>query len=201
MIVPLVTDTVTGNAIAWVPSEIVIVVEPLRFEPMPIDVATNEPVDAGDVDVDTVTDDGDTVTIVASLVAAVNVPLNPFSLTVNDWLPFGPPKAMLAGLTTGVGDGVGVGVGVGEGVGLGVGVGDTLEVGEALADALADELGAAVAVADAFGDAPPPPPQPTSTASATIPTRTTTFRCPARPARECALRITYQTFGYFLAPI
>jgi hypothetical protein len=84
VIVPVVTDTVTGNAIAFVPSEIVMVVDPLRFDPMPIEVATNEPVEAGDDDAETVTDAGSTVTIVVSLLVAVNVPLKPFSLTLID---------------------------------------------------------------------------------------------------------------------
>jgi hypothetical protein len=142
-----------GTLIAFVPSEIVIVVEPLEFAPMPIDVATNEPVDAGALVVDTVTDAGDTMTIDVSLLVTVNVPLKPFSLTVNVWLAFTPPKAMLAGLATGVGDGVGLGVG--EGVGVDV--------------AFALPLAAAVGVLEAFGEVPPPPPQPMSTAKATIP--------------------------------
>jgi len=146
----VVTETVIGTLIAFVPSEIVIVVEPLEFAPMPIDVATNEPVDAGALVVDTVTDAGDTMTIDVSLLVTVNVPLKPFSLTVNVWLAFTPPKAMLAGLATGVGDGVGLGVG--EGV------------------AFALPLAAAVAVLEALGEVPlPPPPQPMSTAKATIP--------------------------------
>ncbi len=138
----MVTETVIGTLIAFVPSEIVIVVEPLEFAPMPIDVATNEPVDAGALVVDTVTDAGDTMTIDVSLLVTVNVPLKPFSLTVNVWLAFTPPKAMLAGLATGVGVGV----------------------------AFALPLAAAVAVLEALGEVPlPPPPQPMSTAKATIP--------------------------------
>ena len=61
----------------------VIVVAPLLLLPMPIDVATNVPVDAGDVVVATLTDAGDTVTIVVSLLVAVSVPVKPLSATVN----------------------------------------------------------------------------------------------------------------------
>ncbi len=76
---PPVTETVMGTAIVIVPSEIVSVVEPLLFEPIPIDFATNTPVEAGTDDVETATDAGDTVTMVVSLLTAVNVPLNAFS--------------------------------------------------------------------------------------------------------------------------
>jgi hypothetical protein len=160
VIVPLVTDTVTGKLIAFVPSEIVMVVAPLLFVPMPIDVKLNVPVDAGVFDADTATDAGDTVTIDVSLLTAVNVPVKPFSLTVTCWLPFTPPNATLAGLATGVGDGVGVGLGVG----LGVGVGLAPDVGVAVAPAAALD----VDVADGV-EFPPPPPHPTSTAIAKNP--------------------------------
>ncbi len=154
MIVPVVTDTVTGKLIAFVPSENVIVVEPLLLAPSPIDVSVNTPDDAGDVVVDTVTDGGETVTIDVSLLTAVNVPLKPFSVTVTDWLALLPPNATLAGLATGVGDGVGVGLG--EADGLAPGLTEALGCGEA------PPLGVVL-------EPPPPPPQPTSTANATIP--------------------------------
>jgi hypothetical protein len=174
VIVPLVTDTVTGKLIAFVPSEIVMVVAPLVFVPMPIDVKLNVPVDAGVFDADTATDPGDTVTIDVSLLTAVNVPVKPFSVTVTCWLPFTPPNATLAGLATGVGDGVGVGVGTGVAVAPAVGV--------AVAPAAA--LDVAVAVADGTVDLPPPPPQPTSTATAKSPSTN-------------GGRVTSQSFGRF----
>jgi hypothetical protein len=79
VITPDVSDTVTGTLIAFVPSEMVTLVDPLEFVPSPIDVKVNVPVDAGDVVVETVTDAGATVTIVVSLLTAVNVPAKPFS--------------------------------------------------------------------------------------------------------------------------
>jgi hypothetical protein len=53
VIVPPVTETVTGTIIVVFPSEIVIVALPLPFAPMPMDVATNVPDDAGaETDID-----------------------------------------------------------------------------------------------------------------------------------------------------
>jgi hypothetical protein len=155
---PPVTETVIGTVIVSVPSEIVIVVEPLLFEPMPIDVATNVPVEAGVVPVETVTEAGETVTIVVSLLTAVMVPLKPFSLTTICWLPLTPPNAKLAGTAPSV-----MGVGVGEGLGDAVAVepGDVEAPGAAVAPA--------AAVDEVWGAAPPPPPQAARTAKATIP--------------------------------
>lgn len=145
VMIPLVTETVTGTWIVIVPSEIVIVVFPLKFTPMPIDVTTKTPVDAGVARAETPTDDGPTVTIVVSLLVAVNVPVKPGSLTVICWLPFTPPNERLAGFaTSGTGVGVGEGVGVGDAVGVAVGFGDA-------------------------GRFTPEPPQPASTAKTAIP--------------------------------
>jgi hypothetical protein len=80
-IVPLVTETVIGRLIVMVPSEIVMLVFPVKLVPMPIEVAVNVPDEVGGA---TVTEAGATVTIVASCVVAVIVPVKPLSATVND---------------------------------------------------------------------------------------------------------------------
>jgi hypothetical protein len=153
-----------------VPSEIVIVVDPLLLVPMPIDVATNTPVEAGEPVVETATEAGETVTIVVSLLTAVNVPLKPFSTTEICWLALTPPKAMLAGVAI---SGIGVGEGLGEGVGLGLA--DAAPIGVAVAPA-AD-------VAEVLGVVPPPP-QATSAAKKTA-------------LERAGRRVTYQSFGRY----
>lgn len=150
VIVPPVIETVTGTWIVSVPSETAIVVEPLMLVPMPIDVATKTPVDAGLDDVETAIDAGATVTIVVSLLVAVNVPVKPFSVTENCWVPFTPPNAMLAGFALS-------GIGVGDGVGVGVGVG------------VAPLVAVVVVLDEEVAGFTPPPPQPASTAKPTMP--------------------------------
>ena len=166
---PLVTETVTGTDTVRVPSESVMLVAPLRFDPMPIDVTTKTA--DGDIGVIAM-DDGETVATVGSLLTAVIVPVKGVSVTVSCCVPFTPPNAMLVGFTLPVG--VIVGVGVGTGVGVGLGVADGVALGPALAVGLAvgAEVAAPVAAADAATAgmlcAPPLPPQPAIAARAQI---------------------------------
>jgi len=185
---PFVTDTVTGTVIVSVPSETVMVVAPLLFAPMPIEVATKVAVDAGLEVVTTDAVDGDTVTMVVSLLVTAIVPLKPLSVTVNCWLPFTPPKAIADGLAES-----GIGVGVGVGVGLGVGVAVALPDGAAVA--LPD--GAGVGDVDGTADLPPPPPpQPTSTATATRANRAAQLRSAADRPRSSGMWVTSPSFGH-----
>jgi hypothetical protein len=78
VIVPVVTETVTGTLMLTVPSEMTIEVEPLAVDPIPIDVAANVPTAAV---AESVIDAGLTVTIVVSLLVAVIVPVKPLSVT------------------------------------------------------------------------------------------------------------------------
>jgi len=73
--VALVIDTVTGIVTLFLPSEMIMLVVPLMFDPIPIEVAVKV---ADELPVD---DAGETDTIVVSLLTAVNVPANPVSLT------------------------------------------------------------------------------------------------------------------------
>jgi len=159
---PFVTETVTGTLMVSVPSEIVIVVAPLEFVPMPIDVMVKTPVEAGAWVVATAIEAGDTVAMVASFVTAVIVPVKPLSTTVSCAVPFTPPNATFAGVALS-----GIGVGEGEGVGVGVApdvVEDVPEDGELVGAAVAEPLGLTVKLV-------PPPPQPASNTKAMAPHR------------------------------
>jgi hypothetical protein len=177
-----------------VPSDTVIVVEPLRFKPSPIDVAVKIPVEAGEVLVRTSSDPGATTTIDVSLLTAVIVPLKPLSVMVSCCDPLIPPKATAAGLAL---SGIGVGDGVGVGVGLAVAVG----VADAPADAEApgEALAALLAEVDGTDFEPPPPPHPTNTARAATPKNSAVLRITSLrgsavrfPCFSCPLRSTTQ---------
>jgi len=191
---PPVIETVTGTVIVSVPSEIVIVVDPLDDAPRPIAVAVNTPVEAGTVVVFTATDDGNTVTIVTSLLTAVMVPLKPLSVTVSCCVPFTPPNAMFAGLALS-------GIGVGDGDGVGVGL-DAAPPAPAAGAALAPALAEALAVVDGTElELPPPPPQPMSTAKPAIAESITELRYTFERLVLCAIRVTYPRFGCSLPTV